>query len=62
MTQLFYDVDGFIRWVQKVRDAGEIPFYLLFGSHGMKMFRRYISAHNSGNYAHPDVFVIFTSH
>lgn len=22
ITQLFYDVDGFLRWLQKIRDAG----------------------------------------
>lgn len=27
VTQLFYDVDGFLRWVESVRAAGELPFH-----------------------------------
>ena len=37
VTQLFYDVDRFIRWVGKVRDKGQssLPFFNLLFDHGL---------------------------
>jgi len=60
ITQLFYDVDGFLAWLRKVRHKGllEVPFSCSYLPHGNF---RYQCPHHSWSDAHTNLWILSTS-
>lgn len=61
ITQLFYDVDGFLRWEKKVREKGAFTSMesIQIAADGNI---RHSGPYYSRNYAHPDICDIYASH
>jgi len=61
ITQLFYDVDGFLDWVKRVRAAGEHKLYMISVAtrlHGRRLVSRDRRADHSRNHADPKLCVL----
>ena len=63
MTQLFYDVDGFLEWEKKVRQKGILRIQSGYPPVVLTLtLRRDHCPHCSQHYAHPNICVVSTSY